>query len=70
MSSSKVTAPTRKSGFAGFFGLLLELCIVAGALMWVAYAYLPHQYYLPISFLSICVVGLTAFVILNKRVAI
>lgn len=57
-------------GFGGFFGLLLELCIAAGALIWITYAYLPHQYYLPISFLSVCVVGAVSYFVLNKKLVI
>lgn len=70
MDSNKITTPTRKSGIGGMFGFLLELCIVAGGLMWVAYAYLPHQYYLPISFAAVCVIGVVAYLILNKRLSI
>ena len=66
MSANEVRTP-KKSGFVGFFGFLLELCIVGGALMWVAYGYLPHQYYLPVSFAAVLVIGVVSYYVLNKR---
>lgn len=68
MTSEKVRAPTKKTGFTGFFGFLIELCVAAGALLWVAYSYLPHQYYLPIGLTSACLVGIAAYFILNRKV--
>ncbi len=70
MASNKVHAPQKKSGFGGFFGLILELCIGGGALMWIAYAYLPHQYYLAISFGTVVLIGIVAYFILNERLEI
>ena len=66
MSANEIHT-SKKSGFVGFFGLLLELCIVGGGLMWVAYAYLPHRYYLPISFGAVLVIGAVAYFVLNRR---
>ena len=70
MSSNKVRAPSKKSGFGGVFGLILELCIGGGALIWVAYAYLPHQYYLLISFSAVVLIGVAAYFILDTRLQI
>ena len=67
MSSSQVQPQGKKTGFAGFFGFVLELCIVFGGVLWVAYAYLPHQYYLPISLAAVCVVGFLAYFVLNRK---
>jgi hypothetical protein len=67
-SNKEPSARQKKHGYSMVFGLLIELCIVAGAVLWVAYGYLPHVYYLPVSFASICVVGIVAFFALEKRV--
>lgn len=70
MASSKVRAPQKKSGFGGLFGLILELCLGGGALIWIAYAFLPHQYYLAISFGAVVLIGIAAYFILNERLQI
>lgn len=53
-----------------FLSMLLELALVLGAVLLIAYVYLPRQYYLPISFLIIVVIGFASFFILDKKVLI
>lgn len=68
MGSNQVKPQGKKTGFVGFFGFLLELCLIFGGIVWVAYAYLPHEYYLPISFASVVVIGFLSYFILNNKV--
>jgi hypothetical protein len=53
--------------FHGYFSVLLNLTIVAAAVLWLAYGRLPNQYYLPISFSIIALTGVAAFFLLNNK---
>jgi hypothetical protein len=64
--SSKKTS-RKRFVFHGYFSLLLSLSILLAGVLWLAYGYLPYQDYLPISLLSVVLVGIAAFYILNKR---
>lgn len=70
MTSSEPRILKKKRSFYGYFSLLFSMCIVQGAVLWVAYGYLPHQYYLPVSLISIISVGFIAFFILNSKIKI
>ena len=54
--------------FHGYFSLFLSLTILTAALIWVIYGDLPPQYYLPVSFGVIVVIGFLAFYILDKKI--
>ncbi len=58
---------TRSFTFHGYPSVLLSLCIVLAAVLWVVYGYCPHQYYLPVSFAGIAAFGFAAFFILTKK---
>jgi hypothetical protein len=58
---------TRGFTFHGYPSVLLSLCIVLAGFLWVVYGYLPHEYYLPISFGGIAAFGIAAFFILTKK---
>ena len=60
----------KKFVFHGYFSLILSLTIVAAALIWLIYVDLPYQYYLVASFGVVAIIGIVAFVILNKKLKI
>jgi len=64
------TSSKKRLHFYGYFGVLLNLTIVMGALLWIAYGHLPGQYYLPVSFAVIVLTGFVAFFILNYKMRI
>ncbi len=70
MSAGKPRPVRKKHSFYGYFSVLFSLCIVQGGVLWVTYGYLPHQFYMPVSLLSIVAVGLIAFFILNSKIKI
>jgi hypothetical protein len=69
---NSISAATNKKNvvFHGYFTLILSLTIVAAALIWLIYTDLPYQYYLIASFGVVAIIGIVAFVILNKKLQI
>ncbi len=67
MDGKKVTRK-RRFVFHGYFSLFLSLTILTAGLIWIIYGDLPAQYYLPVSFGVIVVVGIVAFYILDKKI--
>ncbi len=60
----------KKISFPGFFSLFLSITLIFAAILWYIYYSLPHEDYLPVSFGALVVVGLIAYIFLNKRLAI
>lgn len=60
----------KKSGYMGFFSIMLSITIITAGLMWEAYGHLPGQYYLPVSFAILVVAGVAGYVILVRRIEI
>lgn len=60
----------KKTGYMGFFSILLSITLITAGLMWEAYGYLPGQYYLPISFSILILAGIAGYVILNRKIEI
>lgn len=59
----------RKESFpVSYFSVLLTVAIACAAIIWVAYATLPHALYLPVSLSVIVFAFAVAFVILRRRV--
>ena len=67
-SSAKKLGKKRRIVFHGYFSVFLSLTIVTAGLIWVIYGALPAQYYLPVSFGIIVVIGFLAFYILDKKI--
>jgi hypothetical protein len=59
-----------KVTFRGYFSVFLSLTILAAALIYLIYGYAPYQYYLPLSFVVVLVVGIAGFVILSRKIEI
>ena len=70
--SKSNSGSTKKKGlvFHGYFSLLLSLTILAAGLLWLIYSELPYQYYLPVSFGVVVIIGIAAFVILSRKIQI
>ena len=60
----------RKTGYMGFFSILLSITLVTAGLMWEAYGHLPGQYYMPISFSLLILAGIVGYVILVRYIEI
>jgi hypothetical protein len=66
-SGSVSSKGTGSFTFHGYPSVLLSMCILLAGVLWVVYGYLPHQYYLPVSFGGIAAFGVAAFLILTKK---
>ncbi|MCL4519170.1 MAG: hypothetical protein M1587_08250 [Thaumarchaeota archaeon] len=60
----------KKTGYMGFFSILLSITIITAGLMWEAYGHLPGQYYLPISFSILIAAGIAGYLILVRKIEI
>ena len=56
--------------FHGYLSVFFSLTIAFAGALWLIYGYLPYQYYLPLSFLAVLVIGIIGYVILTKGVKI
>ncbi|MDG6996795.1 MAG: hypothetical protein JRN52_12805 [Nitrososphaerota archaeon] len=60
----------KKTGFMGFFSILLSITLITAGLMWEAYGHLPGQYYMPISFSLLILAGVVGYLILVRYIEI
>jgi len=53
-----------------YFTLMITLVIIIAALLWIMYSLVPHELYLPLGFIILVAVGLFAYYIISKKIAL
>ncbi|MEM0117749.1 MAG: hypothetical protein QXX17_07240 [Conexivisphaerales archaeon] len=51
-----------------YFTLLLSVMIFVAGILWLAYSYLPHEFYLPIGFSVLLVAAVVVYVTIYRKI--